>query len=265
MAAARGEAGSSSWLHFRFRRVMPEARAGGPSRFPRLAMVPPPLLLLLPLALAGTPEVTVPRPRGVALSQLPFYDPSGPFRCLDGSGSVAFAWVNDDYCDCQDGSDEPGTPACPNGRFHCTNAGHRPRSIPAAHVNDGVCDCCDGTDEWGSGAGCENTCRERGRQEREERLRSAALAREGFALRQRLVQEAAEAKREKESRLGALQAARRELQQRLAPLRAAKEAAEAPEREARQRHRQRLRGAADAAKEVRQRHRQRLRGATDAG
>ncbi|OWK50909.1 Glucosidase 2 subunit beta [Lonchura striata] len=89
---------------------MPEARAGGPSRFPRLAMLPPPLLLLLPLALAGTPEVTVPRPRGVALSQLPFYDPSGPFRCLDGSGSVAFAWVNDDYCDCQDGSDEPEPP-----------------------------------------------------------------------------------------------------------------------------------------------------------
>ncbi|XP_072776050.1 glucosidase 2 subunit beta isoform X2 [Taeniopygia guttata] len=173
-----------------------------------------------------------------ARTELPFYDPSGPFRCLDGSGSVAFAWVNDDYCDCQDGSDEPGTPACPNGRFHCTNAGHRPRSVPAAHVNDGVCDCCDGTDEWGSGA-CENTCRERGRQEREERLRSAARAREGFALRQRLVQEAAEAKREKESRLGALQAARRELQARLGPLRAAKEAAEGPEREARERHRPR--------------------------
>ncbi|XP_054151252.1 glucosidase 2 subunit beta, partial [Melozone crissalis] len=192
-----------------------------------------PLVLLLPLALGGTPEVTVPRPRGVALSQLPFYDPSGPFRCLDGSGSIAFSWVNDDYCDCRDGSDEPGTPACPNGRFHCANAGHRPRGIPAAHVNDGVCDCCDGTDEWGSGAGCENTCREQGRREREARLRSAALAREGFALRQRLVQEAAEGKRQKQARLQALQESRRQLEQRVAALRAAKDAAEGPEQAAR--------------------------------
>ncbi|XP_030826350.1 glucosidase 2 subunit beta [Camarhynchus parvulus] len=225
------------------------------------------LALLLPLALAGTPEVTVPRPRGVALSQLPFYDPSGPFRCLDGSGPVAFSWVNDDYCDCQDGSDEPGTPACPNGRFHCASAGHRPRSIPAAHVNDGVCDCCDGNDEWGSGAGCENTCREKGRkereeplrrraarsarsgpardkgegpQEREERLRSAALAREGFALRQRLVQEAAEGKREKQARLQALQEARQALQERAGSLRAAKEAAEGPEQAARGEHQRKL-------------------------
>ncbi|XP_066031044.1 glucosidase 2 subunit beta-like, partial [Chamaea fasciata] len=200
-----GSTGSSALGRFRFRSGWPEARARDPDR---PAMPPLPLLALLPLVLGGTPEVTVTRPRGVALSQLPFYDPSGPFRCLDGSGSVDFSWVNDDYCDCRDGSDEPGTPACPNGRFHCTNAGHRPRSIPAAHVNDGVCDCCDGTDEWGSGAGCENTCRERGRREREARLRSAALAREGFALRQRLVQEAAEGKREKQARLEGLQEAR---------------------------------------------------------
>lgn len=37
-----------------------------------------------------------------------FYDESKPFTCLDGSASVPFDQVNDDYCDCKDGSDEPG-------------------------------------------------------------------------------------------------------------------------------------------------------------
>lgn len=37
-----------------------------------------------------------------------FYDESKPFTCLDGSATIAFDRVNDDYCDCKDGSDEPG-------------------------------------------------------------------------------------------------------------------------------------------------------------
>jgi hypothetical protein len=39
-----------------------------------------------------------------------FYDETKPFTCLDGSATIPFDQVNDDYCDCKDGSDEPGEP-----------------------------------------------------------------------------------------------------------------------------------------------------------
>jgi protein kinase C substrate 80K-H len=68
------------------------------------------------------------------------YQPvNGKFTCADGSLTIPFERVNDDYCDCDDGSDEPGTAACPNGVFYCANAGHRPAEIPSSRVNDGLC------------------------------------------------------------------------------------------------------------------------------
>ena len=42
------------------------------------------------------------------IAGLPFYDPSKDFTCLDGLLTIPFNSVNDDYCDCSDGSDEPG-------------------------------------------------------------------------------------------------------------------------------------------------------------
>ncbi|GMH32233.1 hypothetical protein BSKO_00067 [Bryopsis sp. KO-2023] len=83
----------------------------------------------------------------------------GEFACFDGVGVVPFDAVNDDYCDCQDGSDEPGTSACGNGEFYCENIGHQPRILASQFVDDGICDCCDGSDEI---EGCGNTCAELG-------------------------------------------------------------------------------------------------------
>ena len=57
------------------------------------------------------------RPRGVSLRAVPFYtaDKDGYFACIDGSERIPFNQVNDDYCDCADSSDEPGTAACSEG------------------------------------------------------------------------------------------------------------------------------------------------------
>lgn len=130
----------------------------------------------------------VPRPRGVSLSKAPLYAASKDFTCFDGTLTIPFGFVNDDYCDCFDGSDEPGTAACLNGVFHCTNAGHRPQNIPSSRVNDGVCDCCDGTDEYATQEGCPNICEELGKEARYEAQRTAELHKAGNSYRLELIE-----------------------------------------------------------------------------
>ncbi|CAH8609964.1 unnamed protein product [Schistosoma guineensis] len=97
-------------------------------------------------------------PKGVPLSRSSFYKVGQSFTCLDGSSAIPWWQVNDDYCDCRDGSDEPGTPACLNGRFFCRDMQYRPVYLPSAYVNDSICDCCDGGDEYGSSTNCPSTC-----------------------------------------------------------------------------------------------------------
>uniref|UniRef100_A0A0A0MVU7 Glucosidase 2 subunit beta n=1 Tax=Papio anubis TaxID=9555 RepID=A0A0A0MVU7_PAPAN len=167
-----------------------------------------PLLLLLPMCWA----VEVKRPRGVSLTNHHFYDESKPFTCLDGSATIPFDQVNDDYCDCKDGSDEPGTAACPNGSFHCTNTGYKPLYIPSNRVNDGVCDCCDGTDEYNSGIVCENTCKYVGDREPVSCL---------LPTQKKLIE---------------LQAGKKSLEDQVETLRTVKEEAEKPEKEAKEQH-----------------------------
>ncbi|KAM6957666.1 glucosidase 2 subunit beta [Aplochiton taeniatus] len=194
------------------------------------------LLLICVAGLGTSSAVEILRPRGVPLSKRQFYEENKPFTCLDGSRTIPFERVNDDYCDCKDGSDEPGTAACPNGSFYCTNAGFREAFIPSSRINDGICDCCDTTDEYNSGAACQNTCRDLGRKERESLQKMAEVAKEGFLLKQQLIHEAKRGQEEKQGKLTELQNNKKELEEKVEALRIIKETAEQPEKEAKEHH-----------------------------
>jgi hypothetical protein len=68
------------------------------------------------------------------------------FICDKDELTFPISVVNDGFCDCKDGSDEPGTSAC-SGSFYCANIGYKVTKIPSSRVDDQICDCCDGSDE----------------------------------------------------------------------------------------------------------------------
>ncbi|XP_014666333.1 PREDICTED: LOW QUALITY PROTEIN: glucosidase 2 subunit beta-like [Priapulus caudatus] len=73
----------------------------------------------------------------------------GTFMCFDKRLSIPYSYLNDNYCDCDDGSDEPSTSACESARFYCDyQPADWPLVLRSNRVNDGICDCCDGSDEW---------------------------------------------------------------------------------------------------------------------
>ncbi|XP_047462039.1 glucosidase 2 subunit beta-like isoform X2 [Mugil cephalus] len=150
--------------------------------------------------------------RGISSSYKRFYRERKSFLCIDGSKMIPFEQVNDDYCDCEDGSDEPGTSACPRGRFYCTNLGFRPHYIPSSRVNDGICDCCDASDEYNSHAHCQNTCWNLGQRERAYVEGQMRALDEGLRLKQQLIEEGVLLWREKQAQLRELQQAAEDLQ-----------------------------------------------------
>ncbi|XP_014786940.1 glucosidase 2 subunit beta isoform X2 [Octopus bimaculoides] len=182
-------------------------------------------------------KASVPRPRGVSITMASFYaGQSENFSCLDNSLVVPFNYVNDDYCDCPDGSDEPGTAACINGKFHCTNAGYIPNYIPSSRVNDGFCDCCDGTDEYSEIISCPNKCIELGKKAMEERMKVHKMQMEGFAKKQEFINEGKKAKEEKKSKLIELEALKIAAEQHKTEMEAEKNSAEGPEKLAKDTH-----------------------------
>ncbi|KAI5056694.1 hypothetical protein GOP47_0028512 [Adiantum capillus-veneris] len=110
-------------------------------------------------AAASTPGLNL---RGVSPQDVSYYKSGHLLWCRDGSKRFSLARLNDDFCDCPDGTDEPGTSACPNGRFYCTNQKQAPRWVFASRVNDGICDCCDGSDEYNGKMQCKPVCNEEG-------------------------------------------------------------------------------------------------------
>jgi hypothetical protein len=108
--------------------------------------------------------------RGVPQSMVETFELS-IFQCDEGMKTLSNDAINDGYCDCLDGTDEPGTSACSGlsmqpTSFYCLNKGFRMIKIPSSRVDDSICDCCDGSDE-NRLVECPNVCDEAAAQEKE--------------------------------------------------------------------------------------------------
>ncbi|KAI9148546.1 hypothetical protein H9P43_010144 [Blastocladiella emersonii ATCC 22665] len=175
---------------------------------------------------------------GVSPSRAARYVPvEGKFTCLDGSRTIAFSAVNDDYCDCPDGSDEPGTAACAYGQFYCRNEGHLPSTIPSSRVNDGICDpkCCDGSDEYDGKVKCPDRCAELGAVWRKQQAAAQATLDEGLRIKESYRAQAAAAKLKHQADLDAANKDLAAIEASLAKLRDRRTAAEAEETAAEER------------------------------
>ncbi|KAH6981707.1 glucosidase II beta subunit-like-domain-containing protein, partial [Ilyonectria sp. MPI-CAGE-AT-0026] len=194
----------------------------------------PPSWALLSAIYAFTLAAAGSLPRGVGPSFAAHYQGKEDFSCITNTAiKLSLSQVNDNSCDCPDGSDEPGTAACASldalspeqplpgsvagttktsnalPGFWCANEGHIGMYVPFLYVNDGVCDyelCCDGSEEFRlGGVKCENRCAEIGKEYRrledEKRRNMEKAARK----RDAMTAEAQELRRKVELKINTLQ------------------------------------------------------------
>lgn len=82
--------------------------------------------------------------RGVSPEEQQHYT-SGAFECVVRGElkALEFTYVNDNYCDCDNGEDEPGTSACSHmlsSVFYCGNGGYFPKKVRL--ISDITCARC---------------------------------------------------------------------------------------------------------------------------
>ncbi len=160
-----------------------------------------------------------------------FYETKGSFACIGHPSLVlSSSQINDNSCDCPDGSDEPGTSACSNLNplspphplpgsltgstnttnvlpgFWCANEGHIGTYVPFIYVNDGICDydvCCDGSEEYAhvGGVKCENRCDAVGKEYRRTEEERKKGEERSAKKRRTMVKEAKEFRRQVQARI----------------------------------------------------------------
>ncbi len=163
-----------------------------------------------------------------------FYQSGETFACIDNpSIKIKSSQINDNSCDCPDGSDEPGTAACSHldslspeqplpgsvtgstktanalPGFWCVNEGHIGSYIPFSYVNDGICDydlCCDGSEEFShvGGVKCENRCAAIGKEYREAEEKKRQSKERSAKKRRTMVKEAKELRRRVDAQIVSL-------------------------------------------------------------
>ena len=206
-------------------------RGVGPEcTYPQLVNPPPP-----PSSILTTPnEPLLTRVCPIDLVAA-HYQNKDEFACITNTAiKISLSQINDNSCDCPDGSDEPGTAACANidalspeqplagsssgttrakpalPGFWCANAGHIGSYVPFIYVNDGVCDydlCCDGSEEYSGKGGvkCPNKCSEIGKEYRRLEAEKRGKMERAGKKRQTMISEAAEIRKRLETKISGLQ------------------------------------------------------------
>ncbi|KAL9659257.1 hypothetical protein QQ045_024062 [Rhodiola kirilowii] len=188
---------------------------------------------------------------GVSPEDEKYYKSSGDvLKCKDGSNKFTRSQLNDDFCDCPDGSDEPGTSACPNGKFHCRNVGHVSVTLYSSRVNDGICDCCDGSDEYDGQVNCKNTCWEAGKVARDKLKKKIGTYQEGVTIRKQEIENAKLSLANEEAELSKLKSEEKILKDLVQQLKDRKEQIEKVEEEERLRKEKEENAKKDAQEEA---------------